>query len=160
MVQIFLSRQLWYSHTLKQHRNFGRAFTWVKFVAFTFRFYNKEFRRIYKFITVLHVEGLTHTSVSHRDIDLSTEWSQIFRKIPCDLVVWSWLITHAQHEQGNLKSGIMVLVYAWIFRFNSLCVIYIYLSVSTYTIYVFRLCYGKTANLCFSSNWELHRTVK
>lgn len=153
MVQIFLSRQLWYSHILKEHSSFGRAFTWVESFAFSFRFYKKEIRRIYKFITVLQVEN-------HGNRDLSTEWSQIFRKMPCDLVVWSWLITHAQHEQANLKSGIMVLTYAWIFRFNSLCVIYIYLSVSIYTIYVFRLCYGKAANLCFSSIWELHRTVK
>lgn len=73
MVQIFLIRQLWYSHTLKQHRDFGRAFTWVKSFAFSFIFYNKEFRRIYKFITVLLEEGLTHGSVNHGDTDLSTE---------------------------------------------------------------------------------------
>lgn len=82
------------------------------------------------------MEGLTHASVNHGDTDLNTEWSLVFTKIPCDLVVQSWLITHAQHEQGNLKSGIIVLAYAWICRFNSLCVIYIYLCLCLYTQYM------------------------
>lgn len=159
MVQIFLSRQLWYSHSLKQHRNFGRAFTWVKSFAFFFRFYNKEFRRIYKFIMVLQVEGLTHTSVNRGDADLSTEWWQVFGKIPCDLVVWNWLITHAQHEQVNLKSGIMVLAYAWICRFNNLCAIYIYLCLCLYTQYMCLSFATEKQPTPFSSNWELHGTV-
>lgn len=44
-----------------------------QFFTFSFRFYDKEFRRIYKFITVLQVEGLTHVSVNHGDTDLNTE---------------------------------------------------------------------------------------